>query len=66
VLYWISLIGGEKLADRGFMPPVLAMWLGNIILAVIGIIATVKVNYEMTPLKALRMWLRRSDKPATV
>lgn len=65
VLYWISLIGGEKLADRGFMPPVLAMWLGNVILAVIGIIVTVKVNYEMTPLKALRMWLRRAEKPST-
>lgn len=44
VLYWISLIGGEKLADRGFMPPALAMWLGNILLAVIGAVVTTRVN----------------------
>jgi lipopolysaccharide export system permease protein len=44
VLYWISLIGGEKLADRGFMSPALAMWLGNILLAVIGVAVTTRVN----------------------
>jgi len=44
VTYWIALIGGEKLADRGFMDPSLAMWLGNIFFAVVGAIATVRVN----------------------
>jgi len=62
VLYWVSLIGGEKLADRGLLSPAIAMWLGNILIAVIGIVVTVKVNFETTPLKALKLWLR-SRKP---
>lgn len=58
VVYWATLIGGEKLADRDLLSPTLAMWLGNIILAVVGIIVSVKVNYETTPMKALVLWLR--------
>lgn len=61
VLYWVSLIGGEKLADRGILGPQLAMWIGNILLAIIGVVATVKVNYETTPFKALWMYLRKRD-----
>lgn len=44
VLYWFALIGGEKLADRGLVDPSLAMWLGNIIFAGIGIFGTYRVN----------------------
>jgi len=36
VLYWAFLIGGEELADRGFIAPWLAMWSPNIIMALIG------------------------------
>ncbi len=46
IFYWVSLIGGEKLADRGILEPWLAMWLGNIIIGVLGIILTLRVNYE--------------------
>lgn len=62
VLYWVSLIGGEKLADRGLLSPAIAMWLGNVLLAIFGIIVTVKVNYETTPIKAIRYWLRSRGK----
>ena len=44
VLYWISLIGGEKLADRGFLDPSIAMWLGNGIFVLVGAYATTRVN----------------------
>lgn len=64
VLYWVSLIGGEKLADRGMLSPAIAMWLGNVLLAVFGIVVTVKVNYETTPLKALMFWIRSHGKSA--
>lgn len=46
IFYWVSLIGGEKLADRGILQPWLAMWLGNIIIGILGIILTLRVNYE--------------------
>lgn len=59
VVYWATLIGGEKLADRDLFSPTLAMWLGNIILAVVGILVSIKVNYETTPVRAVMLWLQR-------
>ena len=35
-VYWMFLIGGEELADRGFIPPTLAMWAPNIVFALAG------------------------------
>ena len=32
VFYWVTLIGGEDLGDRGIFAPWLSMWLGNIIM----------------------------------
>jgi len=36
-LYYVALIGGEKLADRQFLSPALAMWSPNILFGIIGI-----------------------------
>ncbi len=46
VFYWACLIGGEKLADRGFISPFLSMWLGNFVLGILGILLILKVNNE--------------------
>lgn len=37
LLYWASLIGGEKLADRDLLSPFLGMWLVNILLGLFGL-----------------------------
>lgn len=37
ILYWAGLIGGESLADRGVVRPVLAMWGPNILLGLLGV-----------------------------
>lgn len=37
LLYWASLIGGEKLADRELLSPLVAMWSANIVLGLVGI-----------------------------
>jgi lipopolysaccharide export system permease protein len=47
IIYWICLIGGEKLADRGIVDAHFSMWLGNIIVGVIGILVTLKVSLEI-------------------
>jgi lipopolysaccharide export system permease protein len=39
--YWLSLIQGEKLAERQVISPFTGMWLPDIILLVIGLIMTV-------------------------
>jgi lipopolysaccharide export system permease protein len=36
-LYYVALIGGEKLADRQFVSPALAMWSPNILFGLIGV-----------------------------
>ncbi len=47
LMYWASLIGGEKLGDRGIMPPWLGMWMANIVLGAIGAILTVRLTKEI-------------------
>lgn len=37
-VYWMGLIGGERLADRDLVPPWLAMWLPNLIFFVVGVL----------------------------
>ena len=36
-LYWMFLIGGEGLADRGFIPPFVTMWAPNLLFSIIGL-----------------------------
>jgi lipopolysaccharide export system permease protein len=38
-LYYVALIGGEKLADRQFVSPVLAMWSPNLLFGAFGVAA---------------------------
>jgi lipopolysaccharide export system permease protein len=46
LIYWACLIGGEKLADRGMLVPWLGMWIANIIIGLIGIYLTYRMNKE--------------------
>ena len=46
--YWISIIQGEKLADRLFISPFMGMWFANITLGIAGIGLTL---YLTTPLR---------------
>jgi len=46
VLYWVFLIGGEKLADRAVITPFWGMWGGDFILLLIGIGLTWRAAVE--------------------
>ncbi|MDP2885487.1 MAG: LptF/LptG family permease [Ignavibacteria bacterium] len=46
LLYWACLIGGEKLADRGYTDPWLGMWIANIIIGLMGIYLTFRTARE--------------------
>ncbi|MCX7725942.1 MAG: LptF/LptG family permease [Chitinispirillaceae bacterium] len=52
IIHWITLIIGEPLADKLIIPPWVAMWSGNIIIGIVGIILIflmlreTKINYS--------------------
>ncbi len=46
VVYYLFLVGGEELADRGFLSPFLAMWAANILLGVVGVFLTLQTTRE--------------------
>ncbi len=46
-IFWASLIGGETLADDGYVSPALAMWLPNLILLPIGIIMVRRLSTQV-------------------
>jgi lipopolysaccharide export system permease protein len=45
-LYYVGLIGGESLANKGIIPPFWAMWWTNAILTVIGVILLLRMGHE--------------------
>lgn len=51
LLYWAFLIGGEKLAERGFFSPFVGMFAANILLTAAGVLLTIKTNKELTYLR---------------
>ncbi|MFN0158943.1 MAG: LptF/LptG family permease [Bacteroidota bacterium] len=46
LLYWSCLIGGEKLADRGFLSPAVGMWAANVIIGALGIYLVIRIGRE--------------------
>jgi len=44
--YWISIIQGEKLADRLVIPAATGMWFGNVSLALVGLFLLFKLSTE--------------------
>jgi len=55
--YWISIIQGEKLADRLFITPLTGMWFSNIVLGLIGIYLTIRF---CTSFKFSNLWKNRA------
>ncbi len=51
LLYWAFLIGGEKLAERGFISPFMGMWSANFVIGILGVILIYKTNKEALTLK---------------
>ena len=42
LFYWTSLVGGEKLADRGMLPPEIGMWAANVVVGALGVYLVVR------------------------
>lgn len=53
IVYWGCLIAGEKLADKGIISPFMGMFFADIIILLIGIILTLKINNEMFQIRSI-------------
>ena len=51
IVYWACLVVGEKLADRDALHPAIAMWLGDMVVGVLGIYLTLLVSRETVSLR---------------
>ncbi|HEY3250254.1 MAG TPA: LptF/LptG family permease, partial [Ignavibacteria bacterium] len=47
LLYWACLIGGEKLADREFLSPLVSMWAANFLLGIAGLFLIFRQNLKL-------------------
>jgi lipopolysaccharide export system permease protein len=54
--YWISIIQGEKMADRLFISPFTGMWFSNIILGLVGLYLVISIA---TPFEFSKLWTNR-------
>lgn len=62
--YWMFLIAGEKLADRGFIAPMLAMWAPNLFFGGLGLALLRAVAEDRPLLGWLQSAFRRSVQSA--
>jgi len=67
-VYYVGLIGGEALSDRGYISPFWAMWATNVIMTAVGLVMTLRMGREATTgrggdfgemLENARMWIAR-------
>lgn len=58
LFYWVTLVQGEKLADRGMLPPWLGMWAANAIMLVVGcwLVMYITLDLRATPPLRRRLW----------
>jgi lipopolysaccharide export system permease protein len=59
LVYYVCLIGGEKLADRRFVSPVIAMWAPNVVFGFAGMFLVRKASQEQSGLHWNRFNPRR-------
>ena len=45
--YWVSLVQGEKLADRGLLDPWFGMWIANILIGMVAVVLLVLVSVDL-------------------
>ena len=47
LFYWVTLVQGEKLADRGLLSPWIGMWCANIIIGIVGIWLFARIAFDV-------------------
>jgi lipopolysaccharide export system permease protein len=65
LVYYLFLLGGEKLSDRGRLDPAVAMWAANVVLGAVGLPVAVAATRErpLLPAPVRRWWVDRRGPP---
>lgn len=63
LLYYVMLIGGEELADRNQVSPLIGMWAPNAILFLVALYLTLHTVRERAPISLLSFVKKGSPKP---
>jgi len=58
LLYYILIVAGEDLGNRGKVPPALAMWTPNLLLGTLGTYLVLAEEHRLLPRAWLRRWMR--------
>ncbi len=69
LFYWVTLVQGEKLADRGHLTPLVSMWMANVLGLAAGAWLFVHVTLDLRATPPLRTrlwrWIRSWIRPAS-
>ena len=74
-IYYVFLIGGESLANKGYLIPWVSMWMANMVFLVVGVLQYTRVGRESATARgrdarslfaALGALLKRGDRQADV
>jgi lipopolysaccharide export LptBFGC system permease protein LptF len=57
--YYMLIVGGEGLADRGLVPEALAMWLPNLLIALAGSVLLLRAHLYPATLRHAMTWSRQ-------
>jgi lipopolysaccharide export system permease protein len=58
MFHWVTLVQGEKMADRGLLEPWIGMWVANVLMLLVGIwlVVYVVLDLRATPPLRARLW----------
>ena len=61
-IYYVGLIGGETLADKGYVTPEWAMWVVNVIMATLGVVWVARMGNEVSTARGGGVWEERLER----
>ncbi|MCH7764649.1 MAG: LptF/LptG family permease [Candidatus Marinimicrobia bacterium] len=61
LIYYIFLIGGEKMADRNYVSPLIGMWTPNVLLLIFGGYLTLYAVRERAPFTIKFPWKKKDN-----
>jgi lipopolysaccharide export system permease protein len=58
MFYWVTLVQGEKLSERGFFPPWIGMWIANLVMSTgsVWLLLYIVLDLGATPPLRSRLW----------